>query len=109
MCFIAHRKPYLHSPPDPEKVQIARDYRKKMNKLFNITREMLAYLVYLVIVAILTYENRDTNSIYLHSNMENIFVKSQGKYHKSFENVSIMVKHRYKISSIITVKINRIL
>ncbi|XP_069123303.1 uncharacterized protein [Argopecten irradians] len=86
--YPTHRKPYKEKASDFTNLENAREYRKRMNRLFNIGRELGAYIVYLVIVCILTYENRSKNAYPTYSHLENTFLKPASKYHASYINIS---------------------
>jgi len=73
---------------DVEKVSEAKDYRNKMNKLFETIRTIFIYVVYLSVVAVLAYENRDTNSFPTYRTLKDIFIVAHTKYDISLSNVS---------------------
>ncbi|XP_060067008.1 polycystin-1-like protein 2 [Ylistrum balloti] len=86
--YPAHRRPYQQNTSDYSQLESARKHRKRMNRLFNIGRELGAYIVYLVVVCILTYENRSKNAYPTYSHLENTFLKPPTKYRASFINIS---------------------
>ncbi|XP_033737386.1 polycystic kidney disease protein 1-like 2 [Pecten maximus] len=88
LSYPAHRRPYKEKPSDYTHLESAREHRKRMNRLFNIGRELVAYIIYLVVVCILTYENRSKNAYPTYSHLENTFLKPPAKNHSSFVNIS---------------------
>ncbi|XP_067671787.1 polycystin-1-like protein 2 [Haliotis asinina] len=71
----AHRRPYVEKPPDFSSVSSAREYRKKQNRMIEIIKDIGSYVFYLVIVAIICYENRDEKSFHTVANIRNMMVK----------------------------------
>lgn len=62
-----------------------------MNRLFDTMRKILIYVVYLSVVAVLAYENKDVNFYPTYSNLQNMLIQPATKNHKNFANVSYFV------------------
>lgn len=86
--ILEHRQEFVHDPVDVENIVEAREHRLKMNRLFEVMRKIFIYVVYLCVVAVLAYENRDPNSYPTYRNLNDIFITPSTKYDKSFSNVS---------------------
>ncbi|XP_046579125.1 polycystic kidney disease protein 1-like 2 [Haliotis rubra] len=71
----AHRRPYVEKPPDFSSVSSVRKYRKKQNRMIEILKDIGSYVFYLVIIAIICYENRDEKSFRTVDNIRNMMVK----------------------------------
>ena len=93
--FAAHRTPYIENPPNQNVVFEAREHRKKMNMLFGVIREIIIYVFYLTVVAVLAYENRDPNAYQTFTGINNIFVQPATVRHKNFINVSTIQCNSY--------------
>ncbi|XP_074647721.1 uncharacterized protein LOC141903499 [Tubulanus polymorphus] len=60
-------------PPDEEELKAARDKRLKEIEMVNIIWEIIFYTIFVGILIVLSYENRDTRSHYFYKDIENIF------------------------------------
>lgn len=77
-----------YRPIDPSVLEAARKLREKEIKMYNILREIGSYALYLWILMILSYGNRDPNSYYIREAFINNFIKP-GDLWVDFHNVSL--------------------
>lgn len=68
---------FVDKPPDPEKLEAARQLRLKQKQMSSILYEIVQYLFFLVIVLIIAYGNRDPMAYGVTRAMESIFVNSE--------------------------------
>ncbi len=77
----AHRKPYV-AQFDEHQIALMRAAREKEVKMFSILKEIGVYLVYLLLVTVLVYDNVDLNAFPTNDHIRNTFV------YKKFDKVS---------------------
>lgn len=76
-----------YKPPDPAALELARENRIKELKMYDILREIIFYSMFLWILMVISYGQRDPNSFFLKENMENNVMLRGDKLY-DFNNVS---------------------
>lgn len=80
---------FVDKPPDPEKLEAARQLRLKQKQMKSIIHEMVQYFFFLVIVLIIAYGNRDPMAYGVTRSMESYFVNSDYTGMGEFSSVRI--------------------
>ncbi|CAL1301078.1 unnamed protein product [Larinioides sclopetarius] len=80
-----------YRPIDPRSLEAARKLREKEVRMYSVLKEIGAYVLFLWILFILSYGNRDPNSFYLREATINNFIKP-GDLWVDFNNVNNEVK-----------------
>nr|XP_042904172.1 uncharacterized protein LOC107445474 [Parasteatoda tepidariorum] len=80
-----------YRPIDPHSLDAARKLREKEVQMYQVLREMGAYILYLWILMILSYGNRDPNSFFIREALINGFIKP-GDLWNDFNNVNTEVR-----------------
>ncbi|XP_070569906.1 polycystin-1-like protein 2 [Ptychodera flava] len=63
-------KPPVFDPPDPKMLEDARIAREKEEKMMELIKEIVTYLLYMAVVWIIAYANRDKMAYYLHKSID---------------------------------------
>ncbi|GFR02198.1 polycystic kidney disease protein 1-like 2 [Trichonephila clavata] len=92
-----------YRPIDPSSWEAARRLREKEVRMYGVLKEIGVYALYLWILFILSYGNRDPNSFYLREAVINNFIKP-GDLWNDFNNVmveiylrNIVLPHSFKL------------
>ncbi|XP_054716287.1 polycystin-2-like [Uloborus diversus] len=80
-------KKLTYQPMDLDALEEARKEREKEVKMYSLIREISAYFLFLWIIMILSYGNRDPNNFYLREALINGFIKP-GDLWVEFNNVN---------------------
>ncbi|GIY05826.1 polycystic kidney disease protein 1-like 2 [Caerostris extrusa] len=80
-----------YRPIDPRSLEAARKLREKEVAMYNVLKEIGVYVLYLWILFILSYGNRDPNSFFLREAVINNFIKP-GDLWNDFNNVNTEVR-----------------
>ncbi|XP_035210182.1 polycystic kidney disease protein 1-like 2 [Stegodyphus dumicola] len=80
-----------YRPIDLQALEAARKIREKEIRMHKLLKEITAYALYLWILMILSYGNRDPNSFYLRETVINNFIKPGDLWH-DFNEVTTEVK-----------------
>ena len=60
---------------DDDKLKQLREKRRKEVKMFSMLKEIAAYLIYVMVICTLSYDNRDPKSFWSNNELSNLFVK----------------------------------
>lgn len=77
-----------YRPIDQQALEAARKVREKEIKMYNVLREIGAYALYLWVLMILSFGNRDPNSFYIRETFINNYIKP-GDLWVDFNTVSL--------------------
>ncbi|CAG0882734.1 unnamed protein product [Cyprideis torosa] len=69
------RRPNPGAPLDSEELRELRKKRQKEKEIWEILKEIAFYLLYLGIILVISYGNRDPYAFYIGNNYENAFIK----------------------------------
>ncbi|XP_035227906.1 polycystin-2-like isoform X2 [Stegodyphus dumicola] len=81
------KKGVVYQPVDLEALEEARKEREKELKMYSVIQEISAYFLFLWVIMILSYGNRDPNNFYLREALVNGFIKP-GDLWVEFNNVN---------------------
>ncbi|XP_070577742.1 uncharacterized protein [Ptychodera flava] len=73
--IIKYEPPPL-DPPDPVKLEEARLRRQKEVRMWQLTKEIIAYFFFLLIVCILAFSNRSIDTFYQHKALDTLFFQN---------------------------------
>ena len=65
----------IHSPPDDDFLKSAREQRLKEVRMSEILKEISAYFLFVFVLVVVAYGNRDPNAYLLSKNLRDIFVE----------------------------------
>nr|XP_006815503.1 PREDICTED: polycystic kidney disease protein 1-like 2-like [Saccoglossus kowalevskii] len=71
-------------PPDPKKLEEARRERMKERRMCALAKDIVIYCLFLLIIYIIAYSNRDYSSHYYHKSIDDTFF--QNKYFRNLES-----------------------
>lgn len=60
-------------PPSEEELERAREYRLREVRMFEVIREILFYVIFFLLLLIVTYNFRDPNAFHIRMEMERLF------------------------------------
>ncbi|EDO36967.1 predicted protein, partial [Nematostella vectensis] len=79
---------FVDKPPNPEKLEAARQLRLKQKEMKSIIYEIVQYLFFLGIVLVIAYGNRDPMAYKVTTSMEDYFVHTKYTGMDPFDSVS---------------------
>ena len=77
-------------PPDEAKLEIARKLRMKEKQMKSIIREIIWYVIYLLVLLTISYGNRDLTTSAVTRYMSNIFEKAAYSGNLTYKKVSLI-------------------
>ncbi|XP_063961569.1 polycystin family receptor for egg jelly-like [Lytechinus pictus] len=81
------------SPPNPDELAAARELRFKEIKMKSIIREIILYIIFLNIVMLIAFGDRDPQAFYVNKSMKDAFVEAQ--YHGLMKFTKIQTREKF--------------
>lgn len=81
------KKMIMDRPPDEAKLEIARQLRFKEKQMKSIIRELVWYMIFLMVILTISYGNRDPDTYRVTKYMNDLFVQSRYSGTKKFAQV----------------------
>ncbi|KAK3717356.1 hypothetical protein QZH41_011584, partial [Actinostola sp. cb2023] len=82
------KKLIMDRPPDEAKLEIARQLRFKEKQMKSIIREIVWYMIFLLVILTISYGNRDPDTYRITKYMNDLFVKARYSGNRTFDKVS---------------------
>lgn len=77
-----------YEPPSEEELERARDLRLREIRMFDVIREIIFYVIFFLLLLIVTYNFRDPNAFHIRMEMERLFAAPS--HVNSFSSVRIL-------------------
>ena len=78
----------IDTPPDEDKLEVFRQLRKKEKEMEGVMKEIIRYLLFLCLLSLVAYGNRDRNAFHVRKSISTLLVEASYTQTAPFDGVS---------------------